>query len=355
MKVMTRGDVRPMTGVAHYSLPTGEGDTERVEFDGELLAQVSSREEYGDRSRFWREIAVYRSVGGGYVVQSIGATSVPGKTTRNTVTMAPDADAVYDILAPAGQRPRTIVADLFEELAKRDHTFISAVGDRLDVEDLEGPVGTGHVVELPRENDRWLRFHGERLAHESSRVGDAPSWTEIEIYRTGGPRYVVFKAQQFANESEPSHATVKVVEDGRAALEALIRPGVTWIESAALAALAQASDRDPHFEETIGDLLYEDNFRGLLPEVPKLSATQRSILQRLAGGARLVTERLDEQRSRVTGWVDAPDAPIPIWQIFLKLSRQRLVRRVRDPAIPPGRDEWEISNFGRAALRGDQR
>jgi hypothetical protein len=350
MKVMIDEWVRPVTGVqTRYDLPNGDEDV--VSFEGELIAHVSSKEPYGDRSRFWREVAIFRNAAGGYVVQSIGATSVPGKKIRNTVSCLPNAAAVYELLVPAGQRPRNLIADLLDDVARKDASFVSAVGDRLDVEDLEGPPGEGAIIELPRENDRWLRFTGVRIARESSRLGNAPSWTEIEIYRTGGPRYVVYKAQRIAGDVDPSHPNVRVVEDGRAALEAFIRPGVTWIESAALAALAEASDRDAHFAATLGDLLYDDKFRELLPEVPSLSATQRAILARLDRGARIVTERVDDKRSRVTGWLNAPEGtPIPIWQVFLKLSRQRLVMRVL-PSAMTGRDEWQISDLGRAALK----
>jgi len=331
-------------------LPDGHGGI--IAFEGELLASESSREPYGDRSKFWREIAIYRRTGGAYVVHSVGRTSVPGKIDRHSVFVATSAAAVYEHLVPAGQRPRFLIADVLQRAGALDPALAIGVGDQLEVEELDGPPGTGDVVDLPRANDRWLRFIGTRLAHATSWDEGKPSWTEIEIYRTGGGRYVVFKAQRVAAGNELKDEHVWVVQNGREALTALIRPGVNWIEAAALDAIDEASSKDRDFSLHVGNLLKDNRFRELLPEMPWLSSAQRNVLRVLDAGARLVTETTDA-KSRVVRWAGKVplDTSLPMWPLFLKLSRQRLVRTVpRVGAAASATTEWEISTFGRRTL-----
>ncbi len=334
----------------HFELPNENG--ELVSFHGTLIASESSREPYGERSKFWRDVALYRRADGKYVVHSVGRTAVPGKTDRHSVYIAADARDVYAHLVPRGQRPRFLIEDVLQSAGQRDPVLARAVGDQLDIEDLASLPGDGDVVELPRAGDRWLRFRGVRLAQTTSWDEGKPSWTEIEIYRTGGGRYVVFKAQRVAAGNELKDEHVWVVQNGREALTALIRPGVNWIEAAALDAIDEASSKDRDFSIHVGDLLKDNRFRELLPEMPRLSPAQRNVLRVLDAGARLVTETTDA-KSRVVRWAGKvpPDTSLPMWPLFLKLSRQRLVRTVpRVGAAASATTEWEISTFGRRTL-----
>ena len=335
---------------AMVELPNGQGGL--IAFEGELLASESSQEPYGDRSKFWREIAIYRRADGAYVVHSIGRTSVPGKVDRHSVFVATSARDVYANLVPAGQRPRFLIADVLQHAGARDPALADGVGDQLEVENLDGQAGLGEIIELPRAGDRWLRFRGTRLAHATSWDEGKPSWTEIEIYRAGGNRFVVFKAQRIAAGNELKDEHVWVVQSGRDALTALIRPGVVWIEAAALDAIDEASGKDRDFSASVGDLLKDNRFRELLPQTPLLSPAQRSVLRALDAGARIVTESTGA-KSRVVRWAgNVPNnMTLPMWPLFLKLSRQRLIRTVA-PTGAAGITEWEISTFGRRTLSG---
>ncbi len=340
---------------AHFELPTENG--ELVSFHGTLIASESSREPYGERSKFWRDVALYRRADGKYVVHSVGRTAVPGKTDRHSVYIAADARAVYAHLVPRGQRPRFLIEDVLQSAGQRDPALARAVGDQLDIEDLASLPGDGDVVELPRAGDRWLRFRGVRLAQTTSWDEGKPSWTEIEIYRAGSCRYVVFKAQRLASR-ERKEERVWVVHSGRDALKALIRPGATWLEAAALDAVDEAASADREFASTVDELLEGGKFRELLPAQPRLSSAQRDVLQMLEQGGRLVTETIASTKSRVARWsgTAAVETPLPVWPLFLKLSRQRLIRTVQGsaPATTPGTTEWEISDLGRAALRSSK-
>jgi len=340
---------------AHFELPNENG--ELVSFHGTLIASESSREPYGERSKFWRDVALYRRADGKYVVHSVGRTAVPGKTDRHSVYIAADARALYAHLVPRGQRPRFLIEDVLQSAGQRDPVLARAVGDQLDIEDLASIPGDGDVVELPRAGDRWLRFRGVRLAQTTSWDEGKPSWTEIEIYRAGSGRYVVFKAQRLASR-ERKEERVWVVHSGRDALKALIRPGATWLEAAALDAVDEAASADPEFASTVDELLEGGKFRELLPAQPRLSSAQRDVLEMLEQGGRLVTETIASTKSRVARWsgTAAVETPLPIWPLFLKLSRQRLIRTVQGPAaaVTPGTTEWEISDLGRAALRSSK-
>lgn len=95
-----------------------------------------------------------------------------------------------------------------------------------------------------------------------------------------------------------------------------------------------------------------NRFRGLLPQTPLLSPALRSVLRALDAGARIVTESTGA-KSRVVRWAGdvPPKTTLPMWPLFLKISRQRLIRTVA-PTGAAGITEWEISTFGRRTLGG---
>jgi hypothetical protein len=353
-----------------------------------LLATVSSHSPHGDRSKRWREISIYRQSDGSYVIYSVGRSLFEDESDRYTVELAAHVEAVMDLLVPNNQKPRFMVADLLYAAEEKDPTFLRVL-DRLEVEDL-GPltdekgemlvdergqllVPEGDLFELPRENDRAFRFRGVLLAHQSSRLGDAPKWTEIKIFRVapsaealakrggvtrGATRYIVWKAKCQVGVDEPSHAVVAIVQTGLAAMRALIRKGKSWLESAAYDALADAAERDPFFDQTLDDMLNDLRFRQMLADVPELSRAQIDVLSRLAAGKYLVTQQsAEDSRStrRVIGWRGDLTSPPAVWQVFLGLSRQRLIRRRN--AIDELEGEWEITDLGRKALdaSGDAR
>jgi IS4 transposase len=55
-----------------------------VQFEGELLADVSSRE---DDSARWNEIRIYSSVKGTFIVENVGVSLVDGERDRSKVTI----------------------------------------------------------------------------------------------------------------------------------------------------------------------------------------------------------------------------------------------------------------------------
>lgn len=76
--------------MTHYRLEqTGDVD---IEFDGELLAEVSNYDTAGpDR---WQIVLVYRTTTDKWIVQRRGMTSKPGEVNRSTVRVCSNTNQV---------------------------------------------------------------------------------------------------------------------------------------------------------------------------------------------------------------------------------------------------------------------
>lgn len=93
-----------------------------------------------------------------------------------------------------------------------------------------------------------LEFEGELLADVSSRLDNAPRWTEVRIYRTSTGRYVTEQIGLSVYASEKERRDVRVVEspdDLPKALERVSNDGRSYLTKTVLDALDEAAERDP--------------------------------------------------------------------------------------------------------------
>lgn len=325
-------------------------------FEGERLAFKSSRERTGRRSRRWTDVEIYRTDAGEYIVHEIGRSTIEGESDRCRIVECPSGLDAFEALGTP--KLTALDTDVLAAAADADEFFAKSLGDRHEVEDLSpagiSPLVVGELREyvLEREGDRALRFLGEEIGHAFSGDSDRAG-LDVRIYRTRDGRFVAQKARRAREQASPDKSVVLVVRNGPEALQALLRPGATWVESAVLDALAEACRRDHRFGQSMGDLLQGTNFRRLLPPGEHLSALEREILVALAAGARLRVVPGDPPT--VKGWSGPPNvtsqlpAVLPA-RVFLALSRRKLIFRVYDRRSVSPEVEWEISPHGRRLL-----
>lgn len=357
-------DLRALRRLAYHRRSDGIAlkllDDERGEFDvaGEVIADVSSREETGRRSRRWssEKIICARESGSvSYFLYEVGHTTVSGEVDRHKVQQCSSGREVYDAIV--GRRRLTAMdTDLLEQATVADAEFARTLGDAHEVEDLS-PSVSALVLDpdireftLDRDGDRALRFRGVELAQEPSRRPDAAAWMQVALYRTIDGRYVVQKCRYRAGDDVPDKSAVAIVKDGPAALEWLSLRRAGWVHSAILDALRAAAQRDRAFAGSLGDLLEGTNFRRYVDEVPTLSDAQRRVLALLQNGAHLrvrsahLPEPVGWEPPATTAWLPHP-------RVVLALSRSNLIRK--EPSRDPNSREtlWSISERGLAALQ----
>lgn len=108
-------------------------------FDGELLADVSSKDDPGQTH--WTEIRIYRTDTGKYVGETIGCSALPDQRARITIRVVDSADQVAKTLErsePVRDEPkkmRTYLTDLaldaITEAAKNDPAVAAAGEERI--------------------------------------------------------------------------------------------------------------------------------------------------------------------------------------------------------------------------------
>lgn len=100
-------------------------------FNGELLADETADD--GGRP-FWQHIRVFRTERGQYVVEKLGETRVPGKTTLRDVFILNSPTEVRENLKrdEGGRRFLTDLAlDVLDVAAERDPAFRAALAERI--------------------------------------------------------------------------------------------------------------------------------------------------------------------------------------------------------------------------------
>jgi hypothetical protein len=98
-----------------------------LEFDGELLADVSSRLE---DARRWLEVRIYKTASGKYVTELVGETTVPGEGTRRTVRVIDKPEDLHEGLTrdPGDGRQPFITKtalDALDDAARKDPSIIT--------------------------------------------------------------------------------------------------------------------------------------------------------------------------------------------------------------------------------------
>src|SRR4029078_8858971 len=66
-----------------------------IQFDGELLAEISSRTD--DKKR-WIELRLFRTVGGSYVLAGTGMSIVDGESNRRWAEISDEPEGVIEFL-----------------------------------------------------------------------------------------------------------------------------------------------------------------------------------------------------------------------------------------------------------------
>ncbi|HTV74003.1 MAG TPA: hypothetical protein VME66_09890, partial [Candidatus Acidoferrales bacterium] len=303
--------------------------------DGERIGHASSRDEK-KRAERWTEIDVYREADGQYLVRQVGRSTISGEHDIVRAYKIGDGAAACGALEKNGYITEVAAAAL-RQAAERDARFAAALGDRLDVADLAGGLLPGEpVVIVARNRDRALRFSGRLLARVSSRVADATRWQEIEIYAVSdGERYIV-TSRAWESVGTPPVAragSVFVVRTGIEAMQVLSRKSAGWLPAAAFDALREAAQRDPKFgAPDLLEQLETGSFKDTVGRRPALKATgrdsRRIVLEQMERGHRLLIAREGPPRPVWAG-EGPPNVKPPATQVFLALSRERLVRKVR--------------------------
>jgi len=108
-------------------------------------------------------------------------------------------------------------------------------------------------VVLERDGDAKLRFVGEFVAQATSRAVNAPRWTDHELYRTNGGKYVLATIGRTDRADERERHAAFVCATPVDVREAL-RRGNGRLTNVAKALLTAAEVHDPAFL----DVLVED-------------------------------------------------------------------------------------------------
>jgi hypothetical protein len=100
-----------------------------LEFEGMLLADISSREEASPR---WTEIRIYRTSRGSYVTEMIGATTVPGERERRDVKVLNDPTEIPEALKRQPRGYLTILAlEALDLAAEKDPALRPVATERI--------------------------------------------------------------------------------------------------------------------------------------------------------------------------------------------------------------------------------
>jgi hypothetical protein len=343
---------RPFVSTANGST---EGAMAQHESDNTLLAEVSSHEETGKRSRRWSEIRIYRRSDGVYEAEELGRSTVAGEVDRERRTVCRDAQGVYDALLING-RLTALATDALEQASQSDPVFATSLGDRHEVEDLDAlPAGASalpamasdqRAFVLERDGDRALRFVGRQIGHGTSEDPSVDTWLEVCVFATSSGRFVVQKAQVARGEREPRRSAVHVVDDADGALRALVRTGTGWIETPVVDALREAARKDDRFARSLGSRL--ENLRQLVSDVPHVGPALREILRVLERGQFIVEDLDEEGQSAGVRWEpQSSGLPAIPRALFIVLSRRRLIRLTSKTARS---QTWTISTLGGTAL-----
>ena len=75
-----------------YTVPDRDRE---IQFDGELLGEISSRTAIKER---WIELALYRTDAGSYVLAGIGRSTVPGEHDRKWAEISDEPDGIIEFL-----------------------------------------------------------------------------------------------------------------------------------------------------------------------------------------------------------------------------------------------------------------
>ncbi len=322
-----------------------------VSIRGERIARASSRAEAGKSALRWSEIAIYRGDAGTYVVQEIGRSAIAGEIDRCRLHRDLSPHGVYAALTRDGTRVTLLAEEVLTRAAERDAAFARDLGDLLDFdyEDLPSPAGAlqgglqRFVVE--RAGARALRFFGVQLGRGSSWIPEAERWSEFALYRVADGRLLASK-QQLGTTGEARKATVVLAGDAAGIVRGFSREGVGWVEGALIDAIAAGAQHDRRIASEIGAHVAAWAHEIVGSTSVRINDARYRVLERMERGAVLATE--DEgTKIRVVGWNDGAETPPK--QVFLALSRQRLIRRAPSPGAA-GTFAWTISPKGRAVL-----
>lgn len=333
-----------------------------VSFCGEKIAEASSRTETGKSAQRWSEIAIYRDDTGTYVAQEIGRSAITGEVDRFRLHRG-TPQGVYNALTRDGKRVTLLVEEALAQAADRDAQFARELGDVLDYEDVPLPAGISMLPAIEtqryvvdRDDGRPLRFTGVLLARGSSRVEEAERWTEFALYRLADGRLLGAKQQIDVAMSEARKSSVIFSPDVAGVVRAFAREGVGWVEGALIDAIAAAAARDRAVAEEVGPQVVPWAHAIVGSTRVQVNDARYRVLERMERGSLLLTQ--DEgSKVVVVGWNDGAEAPPK--QVFLALSRQRLIRRSAPSSPAVAAYAWTISAKGRAVLAearsGDRR
>lgn len=324
-----------------------------VSFLGEKIAEASSRTETGKSAQRWSEIAIYREDAGTYVAHEIGRSAIAGEVDRFRLHRGTPR-GIYAALTRDGKRVTLLVEELLAQAADRDAKFAYDLGDVLDYEDVPLPAGVSMLPAIEtqryvvdRDDGRPLRFAGVLLGRGSSRVEEAERWTEFALYRLADGRLLGAKQQIDATIGEARKAAVVFSMDVAGIVRAFAREGVGWVEGALIDAIAAAAAHDRGVAGEVGAHVVPWAHGIVGSTRVQVNDARYRVLERMERGALLLTQD-EESRVRVVGWSDGAEPPPK--QVFLALSRQRLIRRVEPASAPAATFSWTISTKGQAVL-----
>lgn len=110
------------------------------------------------------------------------------------------------------------------------------------------------LFQVPRTGLGPLEFNGVRLASASTANRVKPRWTEFELYRTDGGKYVTVVIGQTTLAHEEAIYTVKVHKTAEAACKSFIHRETGRLSFAAIDLLESAADVDAAIDEVMDDL-----------------------------------------------------------------------------------------------------
>lgn len=101
-----------------------------LEFDGDILADVSSKDDEPDKIR-WTEIRIYRSKSGKYIAEVVGKSRQEDERDRMKVTVLNDPAQFGQVLMVAGHNYLTDLAlEAIEQACEADTNIV--VTEKID-------------------------------------------------------------------------------------------------------------------------------------------------------------------------------------------------------------------------------
>jgi hypothetical protein len=320
------------------------------------------------KKKRWTEVTIERHPHGYYIVTEKGRSRVRGEKIRKRVTNVTTPQELYTALTfgTDGKLSKTAYTALLEA-AKVDSAFaaIAAPVMPADLEERRTDRAFGREIVLPvADGERPVRFIGREIGGGSSSGRGRAQWMNVVLYRTNEGNLVGVVDRRGLEDDELVRKIV-VATQGAELVRKVTPPGSSHVYQAVLDALAQARNNDATLDDEIG---HEDTLdwaaNCLGPASVRHGDYRYRVLEYLerTGAHIMAREGADANDGTTTVAVafvgGTEEAPLLSEGIFMRLSRQRFIRRDREAEAALGSlngvSVWRISNGGKAALKQAQ-